>query len=633
MKPIPFLFSLFLLLLSACTCRDGGGKRDCGRDGSVDMLLSRAERLMYSSNPDSSIVLLDSAEACVTSRKLNPHSYALLARIKGGRAQLQHFRSQDSPLTIDLYRQSIDLWRLSDRPEGMVYATANMGDVFKSLSSLPEAVTCYRRALLLADSLHVSTAERISVELGLGSVYTSLHDWAAARRCYENVARHRDELRPHMQAYFLNDYGNYFYYKEDYGEALRLFLSLDSLYQRQTVTDEGGWAVCRVNLADVYLNLNDTANAARFLRLAQEEFERQDNPAGLFYCRTIAIGLALKRHDVAEVRRILDSEPADRHVEFNLRNIRSAYLRDYFSQTGSWREAYEILEKELQYNDSLHHNQEILRTVTIIEEMKGDTMRLHQQIGMAQKDLAVSRVQNHLNVALTALVLLALAFALWVMRTRHREAKNRIDLMQLRLTNLRNRISPHFILNILSDKIVNSDEEQADQLTHLSQVLRTGLDLAGKSEVTLAEELDFLRDYVDTERYKLRPDFRFSVTVDAGIDTDSVRLPSMLVQILVENAIRHGLKKLERAQELSLHVSRKHERAVCIAVADNGPGFDVRAVPAAGGHFHTGLAVVSRTILIYNAQHRHKMHFDIHNTVDAAGNVSGCLASLTVPTA
>lgn len=633
MRPSVFLLPLFLLLLCACTCGEERGETGCDRDASVDSLLSRAEKLMFSSSPDSSVFLLDSAEMCVTSRKPTPRGYALLARIKGARAQLQHFRRQDSPLTIDLYRQSIELWRQSDRPEGMVYASANMGDVFKSLNSLPEAVSCYRRALLLADSLHVSTAERISVELGLGGVYTILHDWAAARRCYENVERHSDELSPGMKAYFLNNYGNYFYYRENYREALRLFLRLDSLYRRQPVADKGGMAICSVNLADVYLNLGDTARSARRLHEAQEEFERQDNPTGLYYCRTIAIGLALRRNDVEAVRRILDAEPAGQLVDFNMRNIRSAYLREYYTQTGQWRDAYDVLVQEQQYNDSLRHNEEILRTVTIIDEMKSDTMRLHQQIGMAQKDLAMSRVQNYLNVVLTALALLALAFILWVMRQRHREAKNRIDLMQLRLTNLRNRISPHFIFNILSDSIYNSDAAQAAQLTRLSQVLRTGLDLAGKSEVTLAEELDFLRDYVETERYKLRPDFRFSVAVDEGIDTNAVRLPSMLVQILVENAIRHGLKGLERTQELTVRIDRKQEHAVSVSVADNGRGFDARAIPATGGHVHTGLAVVSRTILIYNAQHRSKMHFDIHNTVDSAGNVSGCLASLTVSVA
>lgn len=586
---------------------------------------------MYQAQPDSALYWLDSAEHNITTQKDCPEIRCLLARAKGARAQLQHFRRQDSPLTIDLYHQAIALWSSSNKPEGMVYALANLGDVHSAMNDLSEAVKCYRQALVLADSFGLPTAQSVSIQVGLGHIYTSLHDWKAAQHCYEKTEQHFAQLTPPIQAYFLNNYGNYYYYRGDYNQALSMFLRLDTLYHHQSPIDLSGLAGCRLNMADIYLNLNDTARAAACLRMAQAQFEKLGDPSALYYCRTISIGLAIKQNNLAEVQRILASEPEGQNVDFNLRNIRSKYLRQYYSVTGQWREAYDISEKERHINDSLRHNQEMLRTVAVMEEIKRDTLRLHQQMAIAQKDLALSHTQNLVTAAVATAILLGLLFVVWVLRTRHRETQNQMNLMQLRLTNLRNRISPHFIFNILSDKIVHSDDAQADQLTRLSVLLRSGLNLAGKAEVSLTEELQFIHDYVEAERYKLRDDFQFNLHIAPDVHTDTLRLPSMLVQILVENAIRHGLRGLDRQQMLTLRITPSQTNAIRISVEDNGRGFDART--QSSHHRKTGLTIVTQTILIHNAQHKHKMHFDIHNTTDADGHVTGCQATLIIPIA
>jgi len=626
--PFPLLLLLFSLLFVDCTeQKNTQQKRIEHFEVNTNSLLRKAEVYMYQAQPDSSLFWLDSAEHNISTQKDCPEIRCLQARIKGARAQLQHFRRQDSPLTIELYLQAINLWSRSNKPEGMVYALANLGDVHSAMNDLSEAVTCYRQALVLADSFNLPTAQRIPIQVGLGHIYTSLHDWEAAKNCYEKTEQHFAQLSPHIQAYFLNNYGNYYYYQGKYEQALSMFQRLNTLYLHQTPIDQSGLASCRLNMADIYLNLNDTAQAATCLHIAQTEFEKLRDPSALYYCHTIAIGLALKRNDLAAVQRILNEEPEEQNVDFNLRNIRSKYLRQYYSLTGLWREAYDISEKERHINDSLRHNQEMLRTVAIMEEIKRDTLRLHQQMKIAQKDLALSHTRNLVTTATACLF--GLLFVIWIFRTRHQEAKNQMALLQLRLTNLRNRISPHFIFNILSDKIIHSDKDQADQLTRLSVLLRAGIDLAGKTEVSLTEELQFLHAYVEAERYKLRDDFQFHIQIAPDVHTDTLRLPSMLVQILVENAIRHGLRGIDRQQILTLHISHVSNNTIRISVEDNGRGYDAHT--QCHEHRKTGLAIVTQTILIYNAQHKHKMHFDIHNETNADGHPTGCHATLIIP--
>ena len=106
----------------------------------------------------------------------------------------------------------------------------------------------------------------------------------------------------------------------------------------------------------------------------------------MFYANTILIGLKLKENNVKEVRRILQSETENHDIDFTLQNIRSTYLRRYYVKTGNYLKAYENLCRSNAYNDSLKHNAERMRTADIIMRHTQDTLILHHQIAMQEKD-------------------------------------------------------------------------------------------------------------------------------------------------------------------------------------------------------------------------------------------------------
>ena len=106
---------------------------------------------------------------------------------------------------------------------------------------------------------------------------------------------------------------------------------------------------------------------------------------------------------------------------------------------------------------------------------------------------------------------------------------------------VRNRISPHFVFNVLNNKIVHSGNAEADELMRLSKLIRANLDISCRLDVSLAEELDFVKQYVEVERPLVDGNFEFKLEVAPDINLDQVHVPSMFVQILVENALVHGL--------------------------------------------------------------------------------------------
>lgn len=147
------------------------------------------------------------------------------------------------------------------------------------------------------------------------------------------------------------------------------------------------------------------------------------------------------------------------------------------------------------------------------------------------------------------------------------------ELAEARLENLRLQLNPHFLFNTLNaiSAVMYEDVSKADaMLAKLSDFLRIVLDSSGVQQVPLAEEVRVERMYVDIMGTRL--DRRLRLSVALGGDSGSAGIPFMLLQPLLENSIRHGLRTGETALELGITAERADGRLV-IDVTDNGAGY------------------------------------------------------------
>ena len=196
-------------------------------------------------------------------------------------------------------------------------------------------------------------------------------------------------------------------------------------------------------------------------------------------------------------------------------------------------------------------------------------------------------------------------------------------MLSLRMLNARQRVSPHFVFNVLNAHVANtSDPKEAEQLLQLTKLIRTNLDLTHSVIVTLADELDFVRQYVAVEQQISGQSLTFDIIAPERSVLEHIRIPSMLVQILTENAILHGLRDKEGDRRLRIEVVAGNRETV-VSVIDNGPGFDIRRYNSKRSHF--GLGIIRTTISVFNPENASaKMRFDIKNQ-------DGCHAILTIP--
>jgi hypothetical protein len=168
----------------------------------------------------------------------------------------------------------------------------------------------------------------------------------------------------------------------------------------------------------------------------------------------------------------------------------------------------------------------------------------------------------------------------WHAATYYREARDRqlkaleleSLLHQAQLQALRSQLNPHFLFNALHSiaELVHENPKLAEKLiVRLGELLRQVLQSATLQEVSLADELEFIRGYVDIEQMRLGE--RLRVIWDVPPELLTARVPSLILQPLVENAIQHGIAPTAKAGTLTIRACRE-DAFLRLEVRDTGPG-------------------------------------------------------------
>jgi signal transduction histidine kinase len=156
-----------------------------------------------------------------------------------------------------------------------------------------------------------------------------------------------------------------------------------------------------------------------------------------------------------------------------------------------------------------------------------------------------------------------------------RAARLEMRLIESQLQTLQQQLQPHFLFNTLHaiSTLVHRDPEKADvMIERLSDLLRITLQKVGVQEVELAEELEYLRAYLDIEQVHFGPRLIVEYRIDAAA-LDAM-VPTLILQPLVENAIRHGLEPMVRGGCLAIEAQADGD-TLWLRIRDNGVGFAI----------------------------------------------------------
>ena len=156
------------------------------------------------------------------------------------------------------------------------------------------------------------------------------------------------------------------------------------------------------------------------------------------------------------------------------------------------------------------------------------------------------------------------------------------ELAELKITSLRSQMNPHFIFNSLNAIklyiIDNKKENAVYYLNKFSKLIRKILAITREKEITLSEEIETIKLYIDIENIRFNNEIVSNFTVDPKLSLDTIKIPSLILQPFVENAIWHGLSLKEEDKKLYIDIRKKVETHIEITIKDNGIGREKAAL-------------------------------------------------------
>lgn len=527
------------------------------------------------------------------------------------------------------FRKAYEL-RLQGKKTGFIPdILMNLADANNRQGKLDVGAFWYRKALLLCDSLNLPPEKKYPIYYGLAQGYMTLRDYEQCDRYYNLAAASYDDMLPDEKHFYLNNRGNSYYYRGDYITAIKYFRKVLDLVEDYP---DMLWALnlTYLNLSDCFLKLDETDSAAIYLDRCEPFFKELGVTTALYYIDTQNIELALKRHDFSKARRLLMKSGIPTDVDPDMLHIRNKNLELFFEETGNYKQAYKYLKENNRLDDSIRNERVRMHTADLTLRYQQDsTLMAHKVLFQKKENEVLVLRQTRFVILAVAIVALLVAVFIYLYNRKKRAlilAKNRRIVSSLRLENIRNRLSPHFIFNVLNQEIVSRKENEQRELAALVKLMRRNLELAEQLCVTLAEELDFVKTYIDLERRSLGADFHLIIEIGEDVHSEQVLLPSMLIQIPVENAVKHALRDKEGERNLWISIHRR-ENGICIKVTDNGGGYRPGSRNRGTG---TGMKVIMQTVQILNMKNKESIDVSIHN-ISLPGGEIGCEIVFLLP--
>ena len=580
----------------------------------------------YQGNPPVVLAYADSAISWLERQKLTKERARVLAKAyqTHGSYYDQYYFNPDSSALY--FRKAVDNVEYSGIREDLPQAYSNYANAMRMAAALDSAAFYYHRAITTADSLGLATSHYIPLYNGIASVLTDMRDFTNSSYWWRKSLDILESMDQYDKFNTLTGYGNDLYYREDYEEANKIFTRLRKMLDS---VPGAKWETMftDVNLADSYLRLGETTKATELLDSASIYFmAEQPNPVVTSYIHTLQMRAAAAKGDYEQGLKLAQTYPEADTLRLEQHLARLKALESLYNSIGNNRLAYITRCRHDHLNDSLRSYKLSQQISALNARYQRDRRILDLEAGNTRQQAHIYKLMAVIAIAVAVIVVLALLYVVRRLNMRRREQRMMSKIISLRQENLRNRVTPHFIYNALNHELYNEKNGNPSHLDALVHLIRRQQIIASEILIPFSEELKFTDDYIKVICDNDRDSFEYHYSIEPDINPDFM-FPSMTLQILVENAIKHGFPTLPAGsdKELYVSVSRSRENKISVSVFNNsGP------LPSYAEKGGTGLHVLVETIKLINEHNREQIAFSINMDAECHG-LNGYNAIITLP--
>lgn len=554
---------------------------------------------------------------------------------------IYHFYEDNLKKSIEAREKAIAYYEKSGYLANIPSLFMELHYRYSMVNDYDNAFRCIEQAVYWADSLNDPEAE-IRAELVKAGYYEIMGNSSRAKEIYFSL-NFIEEWPPFNYEYY--NYLTYFdglatTYKslKQYDSALYYFEKLialpDSFYTKAT---KANVFFC---LAENYTLLNQFEKAreaidsfAAYLPYTGTEISHNLEDDLYFLKGSLAYAL----QDFIAAKNMFD------YVEENLNEFEDFYnmeihkkLSDIYFNMNQYEKAYLNLRKYIVLKDSIVSEKNKKQIAEFEYRYTRDTTLIHQKETILRKESEVrslaARQKLTLMIVVLAFIIIIVSATWWRYTERKKQEIQSLvyarDIAALRMESARNRISPHFMFNVLNHiiKSKQSFDEAGDNLQAFIRLLQSNLLNIDSVGVPLSQEIRFVRDFVMLDNLRFESNVEYSEQIAENVDVEML-IPSMALHILAENAIKHGLRPKKADKKLTI-IAKSTEKMVTLSVKDNGIGRGSSIYSDGTG---TGMKVLQQFINIINQNNKYKITFRFIDLKDESGEPTGTIAELSIP--
>jgi tetratricopeptide (TPR) repeat protein len=541
--------------------------------------------------------------------------------------------------------------------QGIADSYNSIGLIYQNEGSYPEALKYYLLALKIYESPELASNSKkgiANVYMNIGSVYLYQSNYPEALKNYFQSLKMMEQIgnkRGMAQVY--SNIGVVYHYQnnnelalKNHEQALKLNLEIGNI---------GSTAMNYNNIGLTYKNEGNYPEALKNYFAALKTSEGNGNNYTIANVYLNIGNVFTKQKKFIEAREYLNKSVQLSEKIGSKNTLMECYssLATLAEATGDYKSAYQYHQLFSDVKDSLLNETNSKQ----IAEMKTkyETEKKDKDIELLNKDKEIqgekigkqkATIRYFIGGFLLLVIFALVSFRLYNQR---RKAAFQRQVSETEMKALLSQIDSHFISNTLvsiKNYLYDNDRQSSISMTDKFAVLmREVLANSRKKEITLSEDFDALKNYLQIQKINHHNKFDFEITIAEEINPDESLVPPMMIQPFVENSIKHGFKEMSSGGMIRINVHRNNSSLVC-TVEDNGigrkkaaeintttppkDGFRIQRNGAAANE-GLGMEVIKDRLEILNMKTGGKARFEYEDILDDANNIAGTRIRLFLP--
>ncbi|MDP5231375.1 MAG: tetratricopeptide repeat protein [Cellulophaga sp.] len=498
-----------------------------------------------------------------------------------------HRNKSNYAKAIALHKEALVVARAANNLELKVYSLNMLSVDYSRIDAIKTALDYAQEALSLAETVKnpsYGLRRSINVSLnGIGNIYQSLKQYTVAIDTYKKSLELEKELNNPLGLAINNqNIGECYEALNDIDLALNYYRK--SLAFNEEIDSDRGRVICNNSIAKIYIKQNRLNEA---LRVLGPTLKKAIAIGDKFITTSVYINMGwaysiLGNYDLAEVNLVEGITLAEQHDLQLSQSEGYKFLSELYDKQNKYEASLVAYKKSKALEESINNETNIRYVNDII--FKYDSEKKNNQIEALarENELIQLKLKKKENTLLISALLLALSAIILYILYRQYQLKNDKKLLTLEQSMLRSQMNPHFIFNSLNSiklYIINNEKKNAVYyLNKFSKLVRKILEASTLKEITLAEELETIELYMNIENIRFSEEIKFNITIEEGLDTQAIKIPSLILQPFLENSIWHGLSSKEGEKLISIAVEKQDDYIIAISITDNGIGRDASEV-------------------------------------------------------